>query len=97
MRDLQRLRALAIKYQETGYKEETNGYKKEADEEKAYRIMEISPAASDEEIIKAYRVLALNYHPDNAEQTTLGIKKLAEERFKEINWAYDFLKGIRNF
>jgi hypothetical protein len=97
MRDLQRLRALAIKYQETGYKEETNGYKKEADEEKAYRIMEISPAASDEEIVKAYRVLALNYHPDNAEQTTLGIKKLAEERFKEINWAYDFLKGIRNF
>lgn len=97
MRDLQRLRDLAIKYQETGYKEETNGYKKEADEEKAYRIMEISPAASDEEITKAYRVLALNYHPDNAEQTTRGIKKLAEERFKEINWAYDFLKGIRNF
>ncbi|MBE7446591.1 MAG: J domain-containing protein [Planctomycetia bacterium] len=97
MRDLQRLRDLAIKYQETGYKEGTNGYKKEAEEEKAYRIMEISPAASDEEIKKAYRVLALNYHPDNAEQTTLGIRKLAEERFKEINWAYDFLKGIRNF
>ncbi len=97
MRDLQRLRDLAIKYQEAGYKEETNGYKKEEDEEKAYRIMEISPAASDEEIKKAYRVQALNYHPDNAEQTTLGIKKLAEERFKEINWAYDFLKGIRNF
>ena len=100
MRDLQRLRDLAIKYQEEGYKEGTNGYngyKIETDEEKAYRIMEISPAASDEEIKKAYRQLALNYHPDNAEQTTVGIKKLAEERFKEINWAYDFLKGIRNF
>lgn len=97
MRDLQRLRELAIKYQEEGYKEGANGYKKETDEEKAYRIMEISPAASDEQIKKAYRELALNYHPDNAEQTTLGIKKLAEERFKEINWAYDFLKGIRNF
>ncbi|MCF6155794.1 MAG: J domain-containing protein [Candidatus Brocadia sp.] len=97
MRDLQRLRELAIKYQEEGYKEGANGYKKETDEEKAYRIMEISPAASDEQIKKAYRELVLNYHPDNAEQTTLGIKKLAEERFKEINWAYDFLKGIRNF
>lgn len=59
--------------------------------------MEISPAASNEEIKKAYRDLALNYHPDNAEQTTCGIKKLAEDRFKEINWAYNFLKGIRNF
>ncbi len=96
MRDLQRLRELAIKYQEEGYKEGANGYIKETDEERAYRIMEISPAASDEEIRKAYRVLALNYHPDNAEQTTTGIKKLAEERFKEINWAYDFLRGIRN-
>lgn len=96
MKDLQRLRELAIKYQEEGHKEGANGYKKETDEERAYRIMEISPAATDEEIKKAYRELALNYHPDNAEQTTIGIKKLAEERFKEINWAYDFLKGIRN-
>lgn len=90
MRDLQRLRELAIKYQEEGCKEQT-------DEEKAYRILEISPATSDEEIRKIYRDLALNYHPDNAERTTSGIKKLAEERFKEINWAYNFLKGIRNF
>ncbi|TVM00486.1 MAG: hypothetical protein CV087_14065 [Candidatus Brocadia sp. WS118] len=92
MKDLQQLRELAIKYQETG----TNGYKKETDEEKAYRIMEIPPSASDEEIKQAYRELALNYHPDNAERTTHGIKKLAEDRFKEINWAYDFLKEIRN-
>lgn len=93
MRDLQQLRELAIKYQEEG----TNDYKKETDEAKAYRVMEISPAASNEEIKKVYRDLALNYHPDNAEQTTRGIKKLAEDRFKEINWAYDFLREIRNF
>jgi len=93
MKDLQRLRELAIKYQEEGM----DDYRKETEEHKAYRIMEISPAASNEEIKKAYRDLALNYHPDNAEQTTCGIKKLAEDRFKEINWAYNFLKGIRNF
>lgn len=93
MKDLQQLRELAIKYQE----EATPNNKKETDEEKAYRLMEISPAASNEDIKKAYRDLALNYHPDNAEQTTRGIKKLAEDRFKEINWAYDFLKEIRNF
>ncbi|WKZ23496.1 MAG: J domain-containing protein [Candidatus Brocadiaceae baterium WH-1] len=96
MRDLQQLRELAIKYQEETGKEGENGNRKETDEEKAYRIMEISPAVSDEEIKKTYKELARNYHPDNAEQTTLGIKKLAEERFKEINWAYDFLKEIRN-
>ncbi|MBV6519536.1 MAG: hypothetical protein DCC43_02790 [Candidatus Brocadia sp.] len=93
MMDLQQLRELAIKYQEEG----TTSYKKETEEEKAYRVMEISPHASNEDIKKAYRDLARNYHPDNAEQTTRGIKKLAEDRFKEINWAYNFLKEARNF
>lgn len=46
----------------------------------------MSPGASEEEIKKAYRKLALKYHPDR----TNG-DKAAEERFKEINEAYAVL------
>jgi molecular chaperone DnaJ len=48
-----------------------------------YAILEVNRNASDEEIKKAYRRLALKYHPDR----NPGDKK-AEEKFKEINEAY---------
>jgi len=51
-----------------------------------YRILEVSRDATDEEIKKAYRRLALKYHPDR----NPGDKK-AEEMFKEINEAYEVL------
>ncbi len=51
-----------------------------------YRVMELSPEATEDEIRRAYRRLALRWHPDrnpgNAE---------AEERFKEISEAYAVL------
>ena len=48
-----------------------------------YRILEVDRNASDEEIKRAYRRLALKYHPDR----NPGNKE-AEEKFKEINEAY---------
>jgi len=52
-----------------------------------YEILGVSRTASQEEIRKAYRQLARRYHPD----VTKGDKK-DEERFKEINEAYEVLK-----
>ncbi|MBM4055474.1 MAG: J domain-containing protein [Planctomycetes bacterium] len=97
MKDLSRLRDLAIKYQEETLDEEFRNTANIADEEKAYNTLEIAPAATIAEIKNAYRRLALNYHPDNAEQTTESIRKLAEERFKEINRAYNILRKVKNF
>ncbi len=51
-----------------------------------YQVLEIDPHADDGEIKKAYRRLALKYHPDR----NPGDKE-AEEHFKEISEAYEIL------
>jgi len=51
-----------------------------------YTILGVGKNASDEEIKRAYRKLAMKYHPDRNPN-----KKEAEERFKEINEAYAVL------
>ena len=51
-----------------------------------YDVLGVSRSASDEELKKAYRKLALRYHPDK----NPGDHE-AEERFKEIGEAYAIL------
>ena len=52
-----------------------------------YNVLGVSPGASDEEIKKAYRNLSRKYHPDaNINNPN---KAQAEERFKEVQQAYD--------
>lgn len=52
-----------------------------------YRILEISEDASDEDIKKAYRTLALKYHPDKHPNDPT-----ANEKIREINYAHFILK-----
>jgi curved DNA-binding protein len=51
-----------------------------------YEVLGVSRTASDDEIKKAFRKLARQYHPDVAKN-----KKQAEEKFKEVNEAYEVL------
>src|SRR5271157_5016475 len=51
-----------------------------------YQTLGVARGASEEEIKKAFRKLARQYHPDVAKN-----KKQAEEKFKEINEAYEVL------
>jgi molecular chaperone DnaJ len=52
-----------------------------------YSVLGVERTASDDEIKKAYRKLAMTYHPDRNNGS-----KEAEERFKEITEAYDVLR-----
>ena len=58
-----------------------------------YEILGVSENASDEEIKKAYRKLAKQYHPDNYVDNPL--KDLADEKMKAINEAYDQIQKMR--
>ena len=58
-----------------------------------YEILGVAENASDEEIKKAYRKLAKQYHPDN--YTDNPLKELADEKMKEINDAYDTIQKMR--
>ncbi len=58
-----------------------------------YKVLGVSPSASDDEIKKAYRELAKKYHPDNYVNNPLA--DLAGEKMKEINEAYDQITSER--
>ena len=58
-----------------------------------YKVLGVSPSATDEEIKSAYRELAKKYHPDNYANTPLA--EFATEKMKEINEAYDTIVSQR--
>ncbi len=63
----------------------------------AYKVLEIKPAATDDEVKKAYKKLALKHHPDRVEALGADVKKAAEEKFKAIVRAYETIKKERGF
>ena len=57
--------------------------------ENAYAILGISPQATDAEVKQAYRNMAKKYHPDRVITEDEAIKKGAEEKFKQVQQAYE--------
>ena len=54
-----------------------------------YVILEIEPTATDEQVKKAYRKMAVKYHPDKVAALGEDIQKAAEEKFKAVSQAYE--------
>lgn len=64
-------------------------------EDWAYEVLEIKKEATDEEVKKAYRRMAMKYHPDKLAGMGEDIKQQATEKFRKINEAYEHIKSVR--
>lgn len=60
-----------------------------------YKVLGIEATASDEEVKKAYRQMAIKFHPDKVSQMGEEYQKGAKEKFQKIQEAYDGIKKER--
>ena len=67
------------------------------DTESAYKILEVDRNATNEELKKAYRRMAMKYHPDKVSYLGEDVQKAANEKFKKVNEAFEKIKKERNF
>ncbi len=76
----------------------TRNYSSSQQIDDAYKVLGVSPEASDAEIKRAYRKLMSENHPDKLAGRGLpeSMREMAEERTREISHAYDVIKEARN-
>lgn len=60
-----------------------------------YKILEIEPTVTDEDVKKAYRRMAVKFHPDKVAQEGEAVQKAATEKFKKVQEAYENIKKKR--
>lgn len=61
----------------------------------AYAVLEITPEASDEEVKRAYRKLAIKHHPDKVAHLGEELQHAAKEKFQQVNQAWEQIKKER--
>jgi DnaJ like chaperone protein len=61
----------------------------------AYKILEITVSATDAEVKKAYRNMAKKYHPDKLQSKDPALIKGAQEKFQEVQKAYELIQKER--
>ncbi len=61
-----------------------------------YKVLGVSPSASDDEIKKAYRALVKKYHPDRYATAPKEVQAQVQEKIKQINMAYDQIQQLRS-
>ena len=62
------------------------------DEQRYYEVLGLQPGVDFAEIKTAYRKLSMKYHPDKVGHLGDEFKKVAEDKMKELNVAYEYLK-----
>ncbi len=61
----------------------------------AYKILEIDKSATDSEVKKAFRTMAKKYHPDKLMDMDEAYRKGAEEKFRNVQEAYETIQKER--
>ncbi len=61
----------------------------------SYKILGITKDASDEEVKRAYKKMAIKYHPDKVSYLGEDVQKAAKEKFQKVNEAYENIKKER--
>lgn len=64
--------------------------------EDAYKVLGVTPDATDDEVRRAYKTLALKYHPDRVASLGDDVKEAAQRKFQEINAAKEQVFKSRN-
>ncbi|MND04441.1 Chaperone protein DnaJ [compost metagenome] len=62
-----------------------------------YKVLGLESNATDDEIKKAYRQMAIKFHPDKVAQMGEEFQKGAKEKFQKIQDAYEAIKKSRGF
>ncbi|MCF8459559.1 MAG: DnaJ domain-containing protein [Flavobacteriales bacterium] len=65
--------------------------------ESVYQILEIPKSATDDEVKKAYRKMAVKYHPDKVSHLGPEHQDAAKEKFQKLTEAYERIKKERGF
>lgn len=86
-------RTIEAKYRYGQQREEATGQRLE---EQYYAVLGLESGADFSSIKKAYRKLSMQYHPDKVGHLGDEFKRVAEEKMKEINIAYDFFEKKYN-
>lgn len=66
-----------------------------ANTDAAYKILEVDPSATDDELKKAYRKMAVKYHPDKVTYLGEEVQKAAHDKFQKVNEAWEIIKKQR--
>lgn len=62
-----------------------------------YKILEIEASATDDEVKKAYRKMAVKFHPDKVAALGDDVQRAANEKFQKVQEAYENIKKKRGF
>jgi DnaJ like chaperone protein len=66
-----------------------------ADTDSDYKILEIHNSAPDEEVKKAYKKMAIKFHPDKVSHLGEEYQQDAKEKFQKVQQAYENIKKQR--
>ena len=66
-----------------------------ANADAAYKILEVEPTATEDELKKAYRKMAVKFHPDKVHYLGEDVQKAAHEKFQKVTEAWEIIKKQR--